>query len=89
MEIFSFLPAELQSKNAISSIHELESVILDRLRSNTTELINILYRIDIEEARVTAAFALTVDTLIASEIAKLIVARLHQKQEIRRKYGSI
>jgi hypothetical protein len=50
------------------------------------KLLNILYRIDVNEPKVKAAFAQNNPKLIAPTIAQLILDRELQKAESRRKY---
>ncbi len=86
-DIQSYLPAELLKEKQYS-IKELEINILSILREDFNMLVNILYRIDVKESKVKEAFKLHNDTEIAKQLAQLVVERISQKIEIRKKYNS-
>lgn len=89
-ELISLLPSELGFELPKNSIFDaLNAKVLEKLRVNHLELMNILYRIDISEPKLANAFNLKEDTKIASAITRLIIERLEQKLEMRKKYGSI
>ncbi len=87
--IFGLLPAEFSGNSPILSKEMLKEKLLEMLREDSGKLINILYRIDISESKLSRAFEAKIDTKIAAEIATLVVERLMQKQETRKKYGEI
>jgi len=88
-EILKLLPHEFASNEAEITAGSLSAQVLNKLRENSAELINILYRIDIAEDKLKKAFAAQIDTEIASAIANLVIERLLQKLETRRRYGSV
>ncbi|AMS28189.1 hypothetical protein AEM51_11895 [Bacteroidetes bacterium UKL13-3] len=64
----------------------LTSSVMYLLLHDMEKLLNILYRIDVNEPKVKAAFAQNNPKLIAPTIAQLILDRELQKAESRRKY---
>jgi len=64
----------------------LSSQILNLLRTEPNSILNLLYRIDVSEAKAKEAFLLINDYQIADRLAELIIARQVQKIELRRKY---
>jgi len=52
-------------------------------------LLQLLYRIDVNEQKVKAAFAQSTPQDIAPELAKLIIDRMRQKAETRVRYREI
>jgi hypothetical protein len=52
-------------------------------------LLQLLYRIDVNEQKVKAAFAQSTPQDIAPELAKLIIDRMRQKAETRVRYQEI
>ncbi|MES2778669.1 MAG: hypothetical protein V4651_02115 [Bacteroidota bacterium] len=78
---------EIESSPSYEALLEaLTSVITYLLLHDMEKLLNILYRIDVNEPKVKAAFAQNDPKLIAPTIARLILERELQKAESRRKY---
>jgi hypothetical protein len=61
--------------------------ILEMLRANLQDLLNLLYRIDIDETRVRQSFRNMSEEDIAADLATLVIQRELQKIEIRKKYS--
>jgi hypothetical protein len=73
----------------LESLHfKLASVVLHLLNSDLPKLLQILYRIDVEEKSVKEAMIADDTELIAERIARLILKRELQKAELRQKYSS-
>lgn len=78
---------ELESQASYEALLEaLTSAVMHLLLHDMEKLLNILYRIDVNEPKVKAAFAQNNPKLIAPTIARLILERELQKAESRRKY---
>ncbi|MES2558809.1 MAG: hypothetical protein V4590_03660 [Bacteroidota bacterium] len=78
---------EIESSPTYEELAEaLTNVVMHLLLQDMEKLLNILYRIDVNEPKVKAAFAQNNPKLIAPTIAKLILERELQKAESRRKY---
>src|SRR4051812_4563965 len=60
--------------------------IVKMLMHDMEKLLNILYRIDVNERKVKEAFAQSDPKRIAPELARLIIEREMQKAETRLKY---
>ena len=69
-------------------VEQLTSAVMYLLLHDMEKLLNILYRIDVNEIKVKAAFAQNNPQLIAPSIAKLILERELQKAESRKLYRS-
>lgn len=65
----------------------LSAKIKHLLSNNINQVLNILYRIDVSEAKVKQAFKLMAQDEIADQLAILIIYRVKQKIEIRNKYS--
>jgi hypothetical protein len=63
----------------------LSARILQMLRSNPDQVFNLLYRVDVSEAKAKQAFDLVEDQLIADRLAELIIEREQQKLKYRAK----
>ncbi len=73
----------------LESLHyKLSSVVLHLLNSDLPKLLQILYRIDVEEKSVKEAMIADDTELIAERIARLILKRELQKAELRQKYSN-
>lgn len=83
-DISNFLPSEWRP---ITKQEDLVQKILLLLRSDLPRLYNILYTIDIDEERLRKAFENDTDENIAHKISKLVIDRLLQKLETRKKYS--
>jgi len=67
-------------------IHESVASLLDR---EINQLFQLLYRIDISEQAVKKVFLDNADkTLISEQLTYLIIERIKQKIELRKKYSS-
>lgn len=78
---------EIESSASYESLlTDLTSVVMYLLLHDMEKLLNILYRIDVNEPKVKAAFAQNDPKMIAPVIARLILEREVQKAESRRKY---
>lgn len=78
---------EMESSPTYENVIEvLTSSVMYLLLHDMEKLLNILYRIDVNEPKVKAAFAQNNPKLIAPTIAQLILDRELQKAESRRKY---
>ena len=78
---------EIEPEPSYENILEaLTSAVMYLLLHDMEKLLNILYRIDVNEPKVKAAFAQTNPKLIAPTLAQLILDRELQKAESRRKY---
>ena len=64
----------------------LEARIVYLLLNEMETLLQLLYKIDVNEQKVKAAFAQSTPQDIAPELAKLIIVRMRQKAETRLKY---
>lgn len=64
----------------------LEARIVYLLLNEMETLLQLLYKIDVNEQKVKAAFAQITPQDIAPELAKLIIDRMRQKAETRLKY---
>ena len=64
----------------------LEARIVYLLLNEMETLLQLLYKIDVNEQKVKAAFAQSTPQDIAPELAKLIIDRMRQKAETRLKY---
>lgn len=79
--------AEIEHADSYEKLREaLTSIVTYLLLHDMEKLLNILYRIDVNEPKVKAAFAQNDPKLIAPEIARLILEREIQKAESRKKY---
>lgn len=78
---------EIESFASYEELREaLTSAVMYLLLHDMEKLLNILYRIDVNEPKVKAAFAQNDPKQIAPVIARLILEREVQKAESRRKY---
>lgn len=68
-------------------LEALTSAVMFLLLNDMEKLLNILYRIDVNEPKVKAAFAQNNPKLIAPTIAKLILDRELEKAASRKKYS--
>jgi hypothetical protein len=64
----------------------LEARLVYLLLNEMETLLQLLYKIDVNEQKVKAAFAQSTPQDIAPELAKLIIDRMRQKAETRLKY---
>lgn len=65
----------------------LSAKVLQLLKTDMNQLLNILYRLDVSEAKVKQAFKLLSEEDIAEQLAELIIQREIVKVEIRRRYS--
>lgn len=73
----------------LESLHfKLSSVVLKLLNSDLPRLLQILYRIDVDEKAVKEAMIAEDTEIIAERIARLILKRELQKAELRQKYSN-
>ncbi|MEJ8804203.1 hypothetical protein [Pontibacter sp. H249] len=73
----------------LESLHfKLARVVLHLLNTDLAKLLQILYRIDVEEKAVKEAMIADDQEMIAERIARLILKRELQKAELRQKYSS-
>ena len=76
-------------KPELEELHQyLTAAIRELLNKDFNQLINILYRIDITESRVSKALHTDDPAQIASELASLVIERELQKVETRRIYAN-
>jgi hypothetical protein len=61
----------------------LASRILELMNKNLEQLMNVLYRIDLNELSVKEIFRLTDEQIIAEKLATLVIARQKMKAETR------
>lgn len=79
---------EIETAVSYQELHEaLTSAVMFLLLNNMEKLLNILYRIDVNEPKVKAAFAQNNPKLTAPTIAKLILDREFEKAASRKKYS--
>lgn len=72
----------------LEALHfRLASVVLRLLNTDLPKLLQILYRIDVEERAVKEAMIADDAELIAERIARLILKRELQKAELRQRYS--
>ena len=64
----------------------LEARLVYLLLNEMETLLQLLYKIDVNEQKVKAAFAQSTPQDIAPELAKLMIVRMRQKAETRLKY---
>jgi hypothetical protein len=64
----------------------LEARLVYLLLNEMETLLQLLYKIDVNEQKVKAAFAQSTPQDIAPELAQLIIDRMRQKAETRLKY---
>jgi hypothetical protein len=64
----------------------LEQKVRELMNGPSAKLMQLLYRIDINEEKARQAFVLRDADLIAKELARLILERMIQKAETRLKY---
>lgn len=83
-ENFGLVPADSLTEEKIKSA--LTGRIVYLLINDLPKLWNALYRIDVNEKKVKELFAQNNPKLIAPGIADLILKRLEQKLESRKKY---
>lgn len=67
--------------------YKLSRVVLHLLNNDFKKLLQILYRIDVDENAVKEAMIADDTELIAERIAKLILKRELQKAELRQRYS--
>jgi hypothetical protein len=60
--------------------------VLEMLRFDFEQLVEVLYRIDVSEEKAKNAFLHTSEIEIAQELANLIIEREYQKAEMRAKF---
>ncbi|WP_299824988.1 hypothetical protein [uncultured Pontibacter sp.] len=73
----------------LEALHfKLSRVVLQLLTSDLPKLLQILYRIDVDEKAVKEAMVADDSELISERIARLILKRELQKAELRQKYSS-
>lgn len=73
----------------LEALHfKLARVVLHLLNTDLPRLLQILYRIDVEEKAVKEAMVADDSELIAERIARLILKRELQKAELRQRYSS-
>ncbi len=65
---------------------ELEARLVYLLLNEMETLLQLLYKIDVNEQKVKAVFAFGTAKDIAPELAKLIINRMRQKAETRLRY---
>ncbi|PVY41813.1 hypothetical protein [Pontibacter virosus] len=68
-------------------IQEVAHMVLYLLRHNLNQLLNILYRIDVDERNVKRAMLAASEEEVAENIARLIVERELLKAQIRFRYS--
>lgn len=66
---------------------EVAHMVLYLLRHNLNQLLNILYRIDVEERKLKQAMLAASEEEVAENIARLIVERELLKAQIRFRYS--
>ncbi len=66
---------------------KLSEMVVYLLLHEMDKLLQILYRIDVDEKKVKAAFALSVPAQIAPQLATLIIQRIIQKAETRIRFS--
>ena len=89
---FSLVCDELKSDEIIDPIQWLEKQLATRIlffiRTDMDKLLQILYRIDIDQRQTDRAFAMGEVNKVAATLAKLIVERQVQKIQYRKlQYG--
>ena len=77
----SFLPQNMDSLEELKKL--LRVVITDLLEHNFERLVQIMYRLDIDEQKFNTAFSMTD---IPAEIAELVIHRELEKVQTRLKY---
>ncbi len=66
-------------------IDSLSGIIQELLHRDVYKLLNALYRIDVEEQKVKKAL---IHENTAHELAQLVIKRLQEKAELRKKYNN-
>ncbi|MDX5347563.1 MAG: hypothetical protein LPK19_09980 [Hymenobacteraceae bacterium] len=69
-------------------VEKLAAVIEYLLQNEHKRLLHIIYRIDIDERKFTAALNLPTLALVAERVAELVIERELQKVQFRLKYSS-
>jgi hypothetical protein len=78
------LPTEYSSLEDFKKV--LSEAICDLLNTDYQKLINILYRIDVDEKKFQKALLEGSSSLISEKISQLIIERELAKAELRKKY---
>lgn len=78
---------QLPASNLETLRYKLSRVVLHLLNNDFQKLLQILYRIDVDENAVKEAMIADDTELIAERIAKLILKRELQKAELRQRYS--
>ncbi|HEY8401402.1 MAG TPA: hypothetical protein VIK89_09080 [Cytophagaceae bacterium] len=81
------LPAKISDTRELEL--KLAQLIEALLKDNLPELMQILYRIDVDEQKVKKALITPFSEEAAENIARLIIQRLIQKIEIRKRYSNL
>lgn len=80
------LPEEVSDLSELRSL--LIPIVSHLMDTDFNHLLNVLYRIDVQESKVKKTLAEGQPDAIAGDISDLIIERELQKVELRRRYGS-
>lgn len=84
---FEVLPAEVPSGSTLGEIKEKLTIIISHLlERDFNRLLNVFYRIDLDEKKVGAVLSLATPDQIAGQLAELVIERELKKAETRLKY---
>lgn len=82
--------SETTALTKVSAYDELKEYLVKEIKilldSNFQQLLSVLYRIDVSEAKAKQAFALLNNNAIANKLAELILERQYQKAKTRIAY---
>jgi hypothetical protein len=78
------LPESLPEADIEEAIRQRVKFLLDQ---DMERLLHLLYRVDVPESRVKEILAVSMPGQIDKDITDLIITRLKQKIETRKKYG--
>jgi hypothetical protein len=82
----------LELKNSENDYNELRNKlalkIADMISTDFAGLLNALYRIDVNEQKLKLIIAETLPENVPLKMAEMIIERIIQKMEYRKKYGS-
>ena len=80
---------DLQQTESLNELqHKVAQAVLHLLQTDLNRLLNILYRIDVDERHVKQAMLLPSEPEVAEHIAQLIIKRELQKAQTRFIYRS-
>jgi hypothetical protein len=81
------LPGYQDARNYEALFQLTTARVVELLDGDMAHLMNSLYRIDVDEQKVKAAFELVTQQQIAEAIAKLILDRIQEKVAFRKRFS--